>query len=495
MLKTDNRFAGENRMEWLSEINAAVSGAVWGAPMLALLLGTGVYLSARTGFVQITRFRFMLRHTLGKIFQRQKAGEGAVTPFQALTTALAATAGTGNIVGVTTALTLGGPGAIFWMWVSGLIGMATKYAEIVLAVRYRQRNDKGEYVGGPMYAIQNGLGKGYRWLGGLFCLFAALAAFGVGNAVQVGNMTGSITAALFHFIPASRPYEGAIRLALGLVTAFLVALTLFGGFRRIGRVTEGLVPFAAALYTIGTLAVILAHIGNVGQAFAAIFQGAFSARAALGGAAGLGARAALRWGVRRGVFTNEAGLGSAPIAHAGTSETNPVLQGMYGICEVFIDTLVMCTLTALALLTSGIPLPFGETGTIDLNIAAFARVFGLDAASLIISFSMTLFALATVLGWALYGMRCFEYLFGTRPLRLYQAAYVLVAVLGATTDLEAIWSLCDTLNGLMAVPNLISLLLLGGEAARLTRAYFQRPGKTRPAGRRKMTGRPRTRYS
>jgi AGCS family alanine or glycine:cation symporter len=460
-------------MDYLTEINEALSGVVWGAPMLVLLLGTGLYLSVRTGFLQITRFGYMMRNTLGRIFMKQKADDGSVTPFQALTTALAATAGTGNIAGVTTALTIGGPGAIFWMWVSGFIGMMTKYVEIVLAIRYRERNDKGEYVGGPMYYIKNGLGKGVNWLGVLFCLFGSLAALGVGNAVQVGNMTSSIKAALFHFAPGTAQLEDLIGLVIGLVTAVLVGLTLFGGFKRIGRVTEAVVPFAAVLYIVATLAVIFANMGEVGAAFGQIFRLAFAPQAALGGAAGVGAREAIRWGVRRGVFTNEAGLGSAPIAHAGTSEKSPVMQGLYGICEVFIDTIVMCTLTALTLLVSGIALPYGTTGTVDLNIAAFATVLGMDASSLLLCASMTLFALATVLGWALYGMRCFEYIFGTGRLKLYQTVYILVTVLGATTDLEMIWSVGDTLNGLMAVPNLIALLLLSGVAVEITKKHFR----------------------
>jgi AGCS family alanine or glycine:cation symporter len=285
--------------------------------------------------------------------------------------------------------------------------------------------------------------------------------------------------------------DALVGLIIGLVTAILVGLTLFGGFKRIGRVTEAVVPFAAALYILATLAVIFANIGEAGAAFGQIFRLAFSPQAALGGAAGVGAREAIRWGVRRGVFTNEAGLGSAPIAHAGTSETSPVMQGMYGICEVFIDTIVMCTLTALTLLTSGVTLPYGTTGTVDLNIAAFATVIGMDASSVLLSASMTLFALATVLGWALYGMRCFEYIFGTKSIRLYQALYVLVTVLGATTDLETIWSVGDTLNGLMAVPNLIALLLLGGVAVDVTRRHFHgadlapRPRKRRRSWRKR----------
>ena len=464
---------GEKLMEYLQKLNEAVSGFVWGVPMLVLIIGAGLYLSVRTGFIQIFRFRYAMKNTLGKIFSKQKAGKGDVTPFQALTTALASTVGTGNIVGITSAVTLGGAGAIFWLWVSAIIGMCTKYAEVVLAVKYRERNRAGEWAGGPMYYIKNGMGKNFGWLAVLFCVFGAVAAFGVGNAVQVGSMTSSISSAVQAFLPEAAHYRGSINLAIGLIAAGLTAATLFGGVKRIGRVTEVLVPFMAVVYIIAALTVIIVNIGSIGAVFQKILTDAFSPAAAAGGAAGLSVRTAVSWGFRRGVFSNEAGLGSAPIAHATTSETNPVRQGLYGIFEVFLDTIVMCTITGLVLLMSGVDLGYGTNGTAALNIAAFATVFGVKAAGVIIAVGMTLFALATVFGWSLYGVRCVEFLFGHKSVRIYQFLYVLVVVAGATVDLNFIWQVADTLNGLMAIPNLIAVLALSGVVVKLTRAHFE----------------------
>ena len=363
-------------MEWLLHLNEAISSFVWGIPMLVLIIGVGLYLSFRTGFVQIFQFRYAMKNTIGKAFSKQKSGKGDVTPFQALTTALAATVGTGNIAGITSAVTLGGAGAIFWLWISAVIGMCTKYAEVVLAVKFRERNKAGDWTGGPMYYIKNGLGDNYKWLAVIFCVFGATAAFGVGNAVQVGNMTGSINSAIQAFSPGAGQYKAAISLGIGLVVAILTGLTLFGGIKRIGRVTEMIVPFMAVVYMAACLVVIIVNINCVGAAFVKIINDAFSPAAAAGGAAGISVRTAVSWGFRRGVFSNEAGLGSAPIAHATTSETNPVKQGLYGIFEVFLDTIVMCTITGLTLLMSGIKLNYGTHGSIALNISAFATVFG-----------------------------------------------------------------------------------------------------------------------
>ena len=490
-------------MEYLQELNRTISGLVWGVPMLALIIGAGLYLSVRTGFIQIFRFRDAMKNTIGKAFKKQKAGKGDVTPFQALTTALASTVGTGNIAGITSAVTLGGAGAIFWLWISAVIGMCTKYAEVVLAVRFRERNRAGEWAGGPMYYIKNGLGKKYGWLAVFFAVFGAVAAFGVGNAVQVGNMTDAINGALRAFLPGAAQYRSAVNLAIGLISAGLTAATLFGGVGRIGRVTEVLVPFMAAAYIIAALAVILANIGSLGAVLQKIITDAFSPAAAAGGAAGISVRTAVNWGFRRGVFSNEAGLGSAPIAHAATSETNPVRQGFYGIFEVFLDTIVICTLTGLALLMSGIDLNYGTHGTIALNIGAFATVFGGRAAGLIIAVGMTLFALATVFGWSLYGVRCAEFLFGHRCVRPYKLLYVLVVVVGATVDLNFIWQVADTLNGLMAVPNLIAVLALSGVVVKLTREYYgdedrrlktARSVKHRPENRKMPPTRPHRRH-
>lgn len=459
-------------MESLAHLNKTINEIVWGYPMLFLIIGAGLYLSTRTGFIQIFEFRYAMKNTIGKMFKKQKAGRGAVTPFQALTTALAATVGTGNIAGITYAVTLGGAGSIFWLWISAFIGMCTKYAEVVLAVRFRERNDRGDYIGGPMYYIKNGLGNKFKWLSAAFCIFGALAALGVGNAVQVGSMASSINSAVVTFIPSAAGRKDVINLTIGIVVSILTALTLFGGVKRIGRVTELVVPFMAAVYIIASLAVIATHIDQIGPAFAMIFREAFKPEAVAGGAAGISIRTALSWGFRRGVFSNEAGLGSAPIAHAASSETNPVKQGMYGIFEVFMDTIVICTITGLTLLMSGINLNYGVSGTTALNIAAFGTVFGDKLAGVIISVGMALFALATVLGWALYGTRCTEYLFGSRSIKVYQVIYVLIVVAGATADLGLVWEIADTLNGFMAIPNLIALLGLSGVVAKLTKEHF-----------------------
>jgi AGCS family alanine or glycine:cation symporter len=461
-------------MEWIKDINEAISGVVWGVPMLVLIIGAGLYLSFRTGFLQIFEFPYAMKNTIGKAFKKQKAAKGTVTPFQALTTALAATVGTGNIAGITSAVTLGGAGSIFWLWLSALIGMCTKYAEVVLAVRFRERNKAGEWAGGPMYYIQNGLGNRFKWLAAVFCIFGAGAALGAGNAVQIGNMTSSINSTIQEFLPGAARYEGTISLVIGLIVAGLTALTLFGGVRRIGRVTELIVPFMAAVYILASLAVIAVNIDGLDDAFMRIFREAFTPQAAAGGAAGISIREAVGWGIRRGVFSNEAGLGSAPIAHASSSETNPVMQGLYGIFEVFLDTIVICTITGLTLLMSGIDLKYGAGGSIALNISAFATVFGGKAAGVIISVGMSLFAVATVFGWALYGIRCAEFLFGVRCIKAYQLIYVLVVIAGATLDLDVVWQIADTFNGLMAIPNLIAVLALSGVVVRLTKAHFGR---------------------
>lgn len=460
------------KMQWLESINSSVSGVVWGIPTIVLLVGTGLYLSVRTGFIQIFEFRYMIRNTIGKMFQKHEAVKGAMTPFQAMTTALAGTAGTGNIAGITYAVTLGGPGAIFWLWISAIIGMCTKYAEVVLALRFRERNRYGDWVGGPMYYIKNGLGKNWKWLSVLFCIFGGLAAFGIGNAVQVGNITSSIGSAIEVFAPNAVQYQSTINLVIGIVIAIIAALVLLGGIKRLGRATEVIVPFMAAAYLIGCLIVIFAHIGSIGTAFGQIFRDALSPTAALGGAAGVGIKTAITWGLKRGVFSHEAGLGSAPIAHASTSERDPVKQGLFGIFEVFADTIVICTITGLTLLMSGINLHYGTEGTTALNIGAFATVFGPKVASVIISLSTTLFALATVLGWSLYGTRCAEFLFGSRSIKIYQVIYILVIVVGATMDLGLAWGISDTLNGLMALPNIIALAGLSGVVVKLTKEHF-----------------------
>lgn len=465
------------------EIVNFLNGIAWGPWMLILLVGTGIFLSYKVGFIQFTRFGHAMKNTIGKIFQKQTAAGGEVTPFQAMTTALAATVGTGNIAGVTGAIAVGGPGAVFWMWLSAIFGMVTKYAEVVLAVQYRERNDKGDWVGGPMYYIRNGLGKKWNWLAVLFSLLACIAAFGIGNMTQVNTIATSFNSAIDAF--GGNTAATAVMLfgqvvpvssiAVGGIVALIVALVLFGGIKRIGAVTEKLVPFMAAIYIVCSLCVVGVNIGSVGKVFGMIFKGAFSAKAALGGAFGITIMQTIQKGVGRGVFSNEAGLGSAPIAHAATSETDPVKQGLYGIFEVFMDTIVICTLTALTVLCgveAGVDITWGQSAGTEVIGAAFGTVFGNQFGSLLVAVGISLFALSTILSWSLYGTRCCEFLFGARITLLYQILFVCVVVVGATLDLELVWNIADTLNGFMAIPNLVALLGLSGVVVKLTKDYF-----------------------
>ena len=463
-----------------------LNGIAWGPWMLILMVGTGVFLTWKLGFLQFVKFGYAMKHTLGKIFSKQSAGSGEVTPFQAVSTALAATVGTGNIAGVTGAIALGGPGAVFWMWISALFGMATKYSEVVLAVQYRERNPKGDYVGGPMYYIKNGLGKKWTWLAMVFSFLAAIAAVGTGCMTQIntiatsfnttidafGGNTGGATISLFgqNIVLSS--------LAIGLLAAVIVAMVLFGGLKRIGSVTERLVPTMAVVYVVCSLVIVFVNRQYVGEIFGMIFRSAFSPRAALGGAVGVTIMTAIQKGVGRGVFSNEAGLGSAPMAHAATSEKDPVKQGMYGIFEVFMDTIVICTLTALTLLcgfkSGGVGLVWGQNAGAELIIASFASVFGARIGSLIVTVAISLFALSTILSWALYGSRSFEFLFGHKSGIIYQVIYVAAVVAGAVLKLDIVWTIADTFNGFMAVPNLIALIGLSGVVAKLTKEYFEK---------------------
>ena len=467
--------------EILSELN----NFAWGPWMLLLLVGTGVYLSFRMGFLQFRKFGYAMKNTLGKVFQKHEAGDGEITPFQAVSTALAATVGTGNIAGVTGAIAVGGPGAVFWMWVSALFGMLTKYAEVVLAVKYRERNDQGDWVGGPMYYIRNGMGKRWNWLACVFCLLGALAAFGIGNMTQVntiatsintaidafGGNTGAMTIALFgQTVPVSS-------IVIGVIVSVVVMLVLFGGIKRIGAVAELMVPVMAAVYILASLIVVGCNLGSVGKIFVMIFQGAFSAEAALGGAFGITIMTTIQKGVGRGVFSNEAGLGSAPMAHAATSERNPVMQGLYGIFEVFMDTIVICTLTALTVLCgveSGVAIEWGVNAGTELVAAAFGTLFSRKLGAVLVAVGITLFALSTILSWSLYGTRCFEFLLGGRGVKAYQTLFVLVVIIGATLKLDLVWNIADTLNGFMAIPNLIALLALSGVVVRLTKEHFKK---------------------
>lgn len=466
--------------EKVSAVNNFLNDIAWGVFMCALLVGTGAYLSVRNGFLQFGRFGYIMKNTIGKVFRKEKsvAGEGEITPFQALCTALAATVGTGNIAGVTGAIVLGGPGAVFWMWVAALMGMCTKYAEIVLAVKYREKNAKGEWVGGPMYYIKNGLGKGWGWLGTMFAVFGALAAFGIGSMTQVNTIAGTFVAAIDSVtatVITGTAMETTVRLIVGAVIAALVALVVIGGIKRLGSVTEKLVPAMSVFYIIGSLIVIFANISRLGMVFKSIFQAAFTTEAAFGGVSGFVLMNAIKRGVGRGVFSNEAGLGSAPIAHASSSETNPVRQGIYGVFEVFADTIVICTMTALVVLSSNV-VPWGnaDLAGADTTILAFGTVFGPKVSSIFIAIAIFFFAFSTIISWSLYGQRCFGYLTRNRGVLVYQIVFIASIVVGATLKLSLVWNIADTLNGFMAVPNLIALLALSGVVVQMTREYFSK---------------------
>ena len=465
----------------IEEIVGKLNGIAWGPWMLLLLVGTGVYLSCRVGFIQFGKFGYVMKNTLGKIFQKTEAGEGEITPFQAVSTALAATVGTGNIAGVTGAICVGGPGAVFWMWISALFGMVTKYAEVVLAVRYRERNEAGDWVGGPMYYIRNGLGRKFNWLACLFCVLGALAAFGIGNMTQVNTIATSINTAIDSFGGTTAAYTMELfgqtvpvsSLMVGAVVAMIVGMVLFGGIKRIGAVAELMVPVMAAVYIIASVIVVAFNFENLGNVFAMIFKGAFSADAALGGAFGITIMTTIQKGVGRGVFSNEAGLGSAPMAHASSSERDPVKQGLYGIFEVFMDTIIICTLTALTLLCGAADkIVWGQDAGAELISASFSSVFGAQVGSMLVAVGISLFALSTILSWSLYGTRCCEFLLGSTAARVYQVIFVCVILVGATLKLGLVWNIADTLNGFMAVPNLVALLGLSPVVIKLTREHF-----------------------
>lgn len=438
-----------------------INGFVWGAPALVLILGVGLYLSVRTGFPQVTLFPKALRLFFRRLLRR----EGTDTSFRCLCTALAATVGTGNLAGVAGAICLGGPGAIFWMWVSGFFGMATKYAEATLAVRYCCK-ENGEVRGGPMYMISRGLGKRWKSLAALYCLFGVLASFGVGNAAQINTLTAAVGGMLRNF--GLEPGRGT-KLLLGIVVAAAVTMALLGGAGRIGAAAERLIPFASAGYILLCTVVLTLRHREIPGAFADILTGAFSPRAVTGGMLG-SAFTALRIGCSRGVFTNEAGMGTAAIAHGGAEVYHPCEQGLMGIMEVFLDTIVICTLTALTILVSGVSLPYGtDTGAV-LTEAAFSQVLG-RGASLFLAAAVCCFAFATVLGWGLYGARCLEFLTGNAVWKGFALAQGAMALLGAVLETGPVWQISETFNGLMAIPNLFTLAVLAKEVSRLTIDY------------------------
>lgn len=445
-------------MEFFMELNSKINSIVWGPPFLVLIVGTGVLYTFRTNFMSITKMGYVMKNTLLKMFDKSTVGEGEVTPFQALATALAATIGTGNIAGVATAIALGGPGAVFWMWLSAIFGMATKYGEVVLAVKYREKTPDGRFVGGPMYYIRNGLNL--KWLAAIFALFGALAAFGIGNMTQA-NSVAAVLEANF----------GVNKLISGIVIAAATAAVVLGGLKRIVQVTEKLVPFMAAFYVLGGIIILVTNAARIPAAFGLIFSSAFTGTAAVGGFAGSTIMMAARYGVARGVFSNEAGLGSAPIAHAAATTDSPVKQGLWGIFEVFMDTIVVCSMTALAILLTGV-WQTGETGAALSALAFDTAIPGIGGT--IVAIGVLLFAFSTLISWEYYGERCAEYLLGSKVILPYRVLFIPFIVIGALGRLVAIWDIADTLNGLMALPNLIGLLGLSGVVIKLTKEYFSK---------------------
>ena len=466
-------------MEFIKTINDAVNGFVWGLPMLVLLIGTGIMMTVRTGFFQLTYFRHWMKNTIGAIFRDSHVtahtgmDDKAISQFQSLCTALAATVGTGNIAGVSAAIVSGGPGAIFWMWLVSFFGMMTNYSENVLGIFYRRKNEKGEWCGGAMYYLKDGLGakEGMKKVGmvlaSAFALFCVIASFGIGNMSQVNTIAANMNNAF-----------GVSNVIVGIILVILSAFVIIGGIKRIARVTELLVPFMAAAYVIGALIVIFKNIGVMPAVLASIFKGAFSMRSAAGGVVGYGVMKALTWGMKRGVFSNEAGLGSSVMVHSASNVKEPVTQGMWGIFEVFADTIIICSLTAFTILSSG--LVDLETGTMistSLSTAlvseAFSTVFG-RAGTAFIAIAVFLFAYSTTLGWSEYGTRAFEYLFGTRRVIIFRVIFVCFIMVGATMNLSLAWDLSDTFNGLMAIPNLIGVITCSSTVIAITKNYIDR---------------------
>lgn len=453
----------------IEKINSAVNNFVWGVPAMICIIGVGLLLSVRTGFLQIREFPYMLKVTIGRMFHKKEAKEGAMTPFQAVCTALAATVGTGNIAGVAGAIAIGGPGAIFWMWVSAFLGMCTKFSEVTLAVYYREKNAQGDYVGGPMYYIKNGLGKNFMWLAIIYSVLGVLTVFGTGNATQVNTITAAIDSALLNYGIIGQDMTGTVNLVIGIVITAVVLLVLVGGIRRIGRVTERLVPFMAVLYVILAGGVLVLNAPKVPGVLLMIVQSAFSPAAFTGGLLG-SMFTSMKRGVSRGIFSNEAGLGTGSIAHATADTGNAVQQGYWGIFEVFADTIIICTLTALVILCSGVDIGYGAAAGAELTISGFTHVYG-NWVSIFTALAMCCFAFSIIIGWGLYGTRCCEFVFGTRYNRLFMVIYSLMALVGATVDLGLLWSIAETFNGLMAIPNLIALFFLSGTVVRLVKEY------------------------
>lgn len=457
-------------LDRIEAINGVINNFIWGVPAMICIVGVGLFLSFRTKFIQIRRFPYAMKVTFGRMFKKREASDGALTPFQAVCTALAATVGTGNVAGVAGAIAIGGPGAVFWMWMSALLGMCTKFSEVTLAVHFREKNKDGDYVGGPMYYIKNGLKKHWHWLAYLFSAFGVLTVFGTGNATQVNTITTAIDSALFNYNIISEDAAPTLNLIIGIVLAVLIGLILLGGVKRIGHVAEKLVPFMAVFYIILAIGVVVININHVPEVFSDIFKGAFNPASVTGGVVG-SFFMSMKKGVSRGIFSNEAGLGTGSIAHACADTRKPVKQGFFGIFEVFVDTIVICTLTALVILCSGVPVGYGQAAGAELTISGFTSTYG-GWVSIFTAVAMCCFAFSTIIGWGLYGTRCIEFLFNSRVNKPFMLVYSLVAIVGATLNLDLLWSVAETFNGLMIIPNLIAVFMLSGVVVKMVKEYF-----------------------
>lgn len=473
-------------VEKIEQLNGAVNNLVWGIPALILLVGTGVIMTILTKGFQFTHFGHTMKETVGSLFKKKdilkSKDKKSISQFQALCTALSATIGTGNIAGIAFAITSGGTGSIFWMWVAAIFGMMTNYSENVLGIFYRRRNDKGEWSGGAMYYLRDGLGskKHCKYIGRVlavfFSIFAILASFGIGNMGQVASINSSLLS-LFE-ITGNVTTD---KLIIGVIIAAVAALVIIGGLTRIAKANEKLVPFMAIFYIVGALAIVIMNADMVGPAFASIFKNAFSMKAVGGGVGGAAIKQAITWGFKRGVFSNEAGLGSSVMVHSSSNVKEPVTQGLWGIFEVFFDTIIVCTLTALVVLTTGIvDLETGAaiSGAEKLGLAAeaFTKSFG-SFGGVFIAIAVTLFAFSTVLGWSFYGTKAWEYLFGTKTTIIYKIIFIGIIILGSVLGADLVIDISDTFNGLMAIPNLIGVLSLSGTVMAITNNYAKRKFK------------------
>ena len=454
-------------LDWIINVNTALNNFIWGLPAMICIIGAGLWLTIRTRAIQVRKFGTAMNNTLGRVFEKKTAKDGSISPFQAVCTALAGTVGTGNIAGVAGAVAIGGPGAVFWMWCSAFLGMCTKFSEVVLAIHFREKNAQGEYIGGPMYYIKNGLGAKWKWLASLYALFGVLTVFGTGNATQVNTIVSSIDTALASFNLINADQAAVMRVMIGIIIALVVSAVLLGGINRIGQVTEKLVPFMALLYIVLSIGVIVLNVKAVPHVFRMIFEGAFNPSAFTGGLVG-SLFISLKKGVSRGIFSNEAGLGTGSIAHACSDTDDAVQQGYFGIFEVFMDTIVICTLTALVILCSGVPVNYGQDAGAELTISGFISTYG-NWVSIFTAVSMCCFAFSTIISWGLYGSRCVEFILTSKAVKPFLVVYSLVSIVGATIDLGLLWDIAETFNGMMAIPNLVALFLLSGVVVKLVK--------------------------